>query len=354
MAISLEEMESRTVRYCDLIACTTAFIDARTPGSDLKENFCIIGPGVAENPGQHVHVKIAHGFNIGAARQPKGCTNSQHSHDTAEVFLVHSGDWAFRWGHDGKDGEVILKPGDVVSFPTNLFRGFEPISDGENFLFAILGGDDPGHVVWAPYVFEEAKHHGLVLTQSGRLIDTKLGGVIPNGDTSYVPVNEEELKSFRSMTSSEMDKFIVRAGELSTKEKTNLSSHSTGVEEIPVLGPENNVENIGPAKVDHPHGFQFRKLCFDKHGQIPRHARDEEEVVFIHDGAVIMSWEDDTIILRKGDTITVPKEVVRSWQTIDGASASLFVVRGSDAPQAPMWENEPAIRKKQSGLKLVS
>jgi hypothetical protein len=40
-----EEMESRIVRYGQLKPCRTAFIDAHTPGSDLKENFSIIGAG---------------------------------------------------------------------------------------------------------------------------------------------------------------------------------------------------------------------------------------------------------------------------------------------------------------------
>ena len=65
----------RLVRYRDLRPCTTAFVDARTPGSEQKENFTIIGPGVAENPDQHVHIDIPHGFNIGGARQPPHCVN---------------------------------------------------------------------------------------------------------------------------------------------------------------------------------------------------------------------------------------------------------------------------------------
>ena len=92
------DLLARRVRYEDLVPCTTAFIDTRTPGSDLKENFTIIGPGVSESPDQHVHIDIPHGFNIGGARQPPHCVNSQHSHDTAEVFIVHSGTWAFRTG----------------------------------------------------------------------------------------------------------------------------------------------------------------------------------------------------------------------------------------------------------------
>ena len=64
------------VRYGELKPCRTAFIDAHSPGSDQKENFTIIGAGVAESPDQHVHIKATPGFNIGAAGQPPKCVNS--------------------------------------------------------------------------------------------------------------------------------------------------------------------------------------------------------------------------------------------------------------------------------------
>ncbi len=44
------KLDERLVRYADLKPCLNAFVDTRTPGSDRKENFTIIGPGVAENP----------------------------------------------------------------------------------------------------------------------------------------------------------------------------------------------------------------------------------------------------------------------------------------------------------------
>ena len=99
---SQDKMEQRLVRYQELIPCTTAFIDTRTPGKQ-KENFTIIGPGVAENPDQHVHIDITHGFNVGGVRQEPHCVNSQHSHETAEVFIVQNSEWAFRCGVEGEE-----------------------------------------------------------------------------------------------------------------------------------------------------------------------------------------------------------------------------------------------------------
>ena len=115
-------MKSRVVSYGELRPCYNAFIDTRSPGSEAKENFTIIGPGVSENPEQHVHIAEPHGFNIGGARQPPACVNSQHSHDTAEVFVVHTGTWSFNIGEHGDDAKVICHPGDVISLPTGMFR----------------------------------------------------------------------------------------------------------------------------------------------------------------------------------------------------------------------------------------
>ena len=106
-------MSIRVVKYEDLVPCLNAFIDTRTPGSDKKENFTIIGPGVSENPHQFVHIKDPHGFNIGGARQPPKCVNSQHSHETAEVFFIQSGRWRFMLGEAGKDADVVLGPGGI-------------------------------------------------------------------------------------------------------------------------------------------------------------------------------------------------------------------------------------------------
>ena len=127
-AANAPALAGRVVHYADLKPCTTAFIDTRTPGSKEKENFTIIGPGVAENPDQHVHIEIPHGFNIGGARQPPGCVNSQHSHETAEVFVVHSGTWAFHMGPNKEDGDVVLNPGDTISIPVHTFRGHRTCS----------------------------------------------------------------------------------------------------------------------------------------------------------------------------------------------------------------------------------
>ncbi len=212
------------VRFNELIPCRTAFIDAHTPGSDQKENYTIIGAGVSESPDQHVHLSKTPGFNIGAAAQPAGCTNSLHSHRTAEVFIIHSGKWRFFWGLYGDKGEVVLDPGDVISLPTHMFRGFENITElnasnpnGYGFMFAVLGGNDSGGgVLWAPQVIEAAQAHGLVLLENGLLIDTHNGESIPDGIAPRKPLEGADLEAFNQNNIEDTNRVLARKSESSS------------------------------------------------------------------------------------------------------------------------------------------
>ena len=186
--------QPEVVRYGELKPCRSAFIDAHTPGSDQKENFTIIGAGVAESPDQHVHIKATPGFNIGAAGQPPKCVNSLHFHNTAEVFFVLSGKWRFFWGVNGDAGEVILQEGDIFNIPTRVFRGFENVGTDYGMIMAILGGDDSGGgVIWAPHVLETAQAHGLVLSEAGVLYDTKKGQTLPDGEQPMTKLSATKL-----------------------------------------------------------------------------------------------------------------------------------------------------------------
>ncbi len=212
------------VRFNELIPCRTAFIDAHTPGSDQKENYTIIGAGVSESSDQHIHLSKTPGFNIGAAAQPAGCTNSLHSHRTAEVFIIHSGKWRFFWGLCGDKGEVVLEPGDVISLPTHMFRGFENITElnesnpnGYGFMFAVLGGNDSGGgVLWAPQVIEAAQAHGLVLLENGLLIDTHNGESIPDGIAPRKPMEGADLEVFDQNNIEDPSRVLARKSESSS------------------------------------------------------------------------------------------------------------------------------------------
>jgi quercetin dioxygenase-like cupin family protein len=325
-----EEMASRLVRYSDLRPCTTAFIDTRTPGSDQKENFTIIGPGVAENPDQYVHINIPHGFNIGAARQPPGCSNSQHSHETAEVFVVHAGRWKFSLGETATDGDIEVGPGETISIPIHLFRGFTNVSDGPGFLFAVLGEDDPGHVTWAPYVFEEAKKHGLVLLKDGRLVDTAKGETLPPDGTPMPATTAEDVKRMRRMTVDEFEQCVCREADL---DKTSVGIFGDdGLVESAIVGAENTDEGMPDGKISWPHGFHLRRWKFNPGYSTPWHRRNEAEVIMMHAGRLKYVWEGGELEMQAGDVLTAPIGLARQYVCGDDEVAIAYVVRGGDSP----------------------
>jgi mannose-6-phosphate isomerase-like protein (cupin superfamily) len=294
-------MMTRVVRYADLQPCYNAFIDSRSPGSEAKENFTIIGPGVSENPDQHVHIAEPHGFNIGGARQPPGCINSQHSHDTSEIFVVHSGDWQINIGETGDDAHLFIAPGDVVSVPTHLFRGFTNAGDTTGFLWVVLGGDDPGRVMWAPYVFDMAHDHGLILLEDGSLIDTQAGQHAPPGARPMPRTSAEQVAALSIPDAAALDAIVWRA-----------AGCSSGSGTTPLIGPN------APLTADH--GIKMSRIDLGADDHLDMAAACAPRVLFVHDGAVDIAWHDERMTLGQGDTITVPMGLDHVLMTKSGAT----------------------------------
>ena len=291
------ELEQRVIRYVELRPCRNAFIDTRTPGSEEKENFTIIGPGVSENPEQFVHMEEPHGYNIGGARQPPSCINSQHSHDTAEVFVVHSGKWRFDFGEHGADARVEAGPGDVVSFPTRAFRGFTNIGDGPGFLWSVLGGDDPGRVTWAPSVFEMAKDYGLVLMENGSLIDTAAGQRLPAGAKPMRATSTADVAALRRLEPADAERAIARDAE------------SRKVGGTIVIGPG--------GLLDPTDGFTLRRDDLLVGHAIDQAPSDRQEVIFVHRGALDIAAADGEVRLGEGDTLSLPAGVARCYRATE-------------------------------------
>ena len=306
-------INNRLVRYGELIPCKTAFIDTHTPGSDQKENFTIIGSGVSENPEQHVHISIPHGFNIGAAGQPPKCNNSLHSHRTAEVFFVLSGRWRFFWGRYGNAGEVILEKGDIFNIPTGIFRGFENIGETYGMLMAILGGDDAGGgVIWAPEVLSEAKKHGLILSEKGKIYDTLKDQQIPKDENEMKPLKDDELKNFPEYTTSEVVPYYVAR----YLDLYSLSSETS----CKVIGEKGKI-------YDKP-GFEVEFISDKSKNNYGIYTKD---VVFMPvDGYWRIKSEMFDIILNPGDTFSLPKNNKYTLEPTKPGIASIYKVIPTD------------------------
>ena len=314
-----DEMEGRIVRYGELVPCRTAFIDAHTPGSDRKENFAIVGAGVSENAGQHVHLRESHGFNVGAAGQPPKCRNSLHLHHTAEVFFVLKGRWRFFWGRRGTAGEVVLEEGDLFDIPTGIFRGFENVGTDYGMLMAILGGDDAGGgVVWAPQVLADARAHGLILGDDGRIYDTGKGERLPEGVGPMPPLDDETLAAIPEPAASEVvGDFVARYRDLMALARDRPCT---------VIGERGIIR-------DRP-GFEVEFLARGSVSNEPR-ATGRHEVLMVMRGHWRLSWEGGETVLNPGDTCVAPPGLRRRLVPAMSGEASLYRVVGTEDPAGP-------------------
>lgn len=314
--MSAVDLSERIVRYGDLVPCRTAFIDAHTPGSNLKENFTIIGGGVSEAANQHVHITDTPGFNIGAAGQPPKCKNSLHAHRTAEVFFALSGRWRFFWGVDGRDGEVVLEAGDVINIPTGIFRGFENIGTDYAMIMAVLGGDDAGGgVVWAPQVINQAREHGLVLAENGVLYDSKKGDTLPDNINPMPVLNEDEMTQFPKVTSAQfVSRFVARYWD--------MMAMADG-KPAPVIAADGMLR-------DRP-GFRLELL---RDGSLPTtpYVSSTHEVLMVMRGHWRVTWDGGMSSLGPGDVCAIPPDQRVSLEPAMSGEASIFrVVNTQDA-----------------------
>lgn len=315
------EMEARIVRYGELKPCRTAFIDAHTPGSDQKENFTIIGGGVSESADQHVHITETPGFNIGAAGQPPNCRNSLHSHTTAEVFFVLKGRWRFFWGRWGTAGEVVLEEGDIFNIPTGIFRGFENIGTDYGMIMAILGGDDAGGgVTWAPQVIEDARDHGLVLGENGRLYDSKKGEHPPEGVARMRLLTDEELKAFPE-----------------TPVRDVVRDYVARYWDLMALAAEEPAKVIGAEALlrDRP-GFDVEFLTRGSLSETS-YTLEAHEVLLVMRGHWRLAWEGGETVLAPGDTCAVPPGLAHSLAPSMSGEASLYRVMNTADPAGSTW-----------------
>ena len=334
-------LQQRLIRYNDLIPCKAAFIDAKTPGSHLKDNYSIIGGGVSESVHQKVNLTLPHGFCIGAAGQPPNIKNSPHSHFTAEVFMVFKGTWRFYWNNDCKE-ETILKPGDIISLPTNMFRGFENIGTDKGLIFSILGHDDAGGgVVWLPKVIEDAKGTGLILLENGKLVDITVGENIPEGMKPMPPLTEEELAKFDQYTLEEMKTHVgSQASYAPSTYKKFPNKTPESFTYISVIGNLDAAEHNFQVKPGDKNGDGFNVFAISSSGPgyTGKYFRQEVEVMLVHEGEFEIWCEQEgesmKTTLKAGDIFSFPKKAKRSISP-KGIGFAYLVV-GTDFPEAPI------------------
>lgn len=338
------ELSERTIRRSDLVSCNAAFIDCRTPGSDLKENYALIGSGVSQSADQFINLQVPHGYNVGGAAMPGGVTNSLHLHFTAEVFLIVAGEYTFRWGANGTDGEFVGRAGDVVSVPTWIFRGFTNTGPDDNFLFTVLGRDNTGGIIWGPSVLREAEGWGLHLTADNRLVDTAAGQVLDPEVEMVRPMPDEQIDELEQWTAERMRSRLVTVEDRAWSSRALMCTAVDGgeVDLALVIGFGITEHRSQEPRIFNPHGFSLAVLRAEPGKAMLQHRTAESQVLIVRKGRWEVRLNDHdhiTVTLEENDTLSVPVGAWRQFRNVGDETAELYVVTGGDGRARLEWDD---------------
>ena len=291
-------MNNRLAKFEDLVPSTLPFVEGKLEGHKERKNYSIVGPGVAEDSKQFVKIAMPHSFNLGAVSALPKNGSGLHSHTTAEVFIIYSGKWRFYWGAEGKD-ETILSAGDIISMPTNMFRGFENAGNKEGLIFVVLGGDDPGIITWVPSVLEKAKQTGMALLNDNSLIDLSIND-IPKNKSLLEPISSEEIKKFDNYKLNELENYICKFSD-----RINYQNKiSENFNLIQVLGDTFQDKKFNPV-INHNTGFNLSILKAKK-GKLENLKFSKPAIMFSQKGIWQIKIDDFLMKLNPRDTISIP------------------------------------------------
>jgi len=315
--IGNEELDRRIIPPSEFVADASAFVDVRLPDSQGKLNFAFIGAGVSQNPSQHINLPERHGFNVGAAGMPPGTVNNQHLHFTAEVFVSIGTNVEFNVDVDS-DRQFLASGRFVFSLPTWMFRGFRNVGEDQATLYAVLGEDDTGGIIWSPKVLQQAADTGLYLRSDDTLLDTTAGDV--QEGVEIVP----PMWSDRALLDSV------------------LPGHASRL--APVIGWGMTMDRNHVPPIYNPHSFTLEWLAVSPGNRVSAHRHSDQQALIV----ATEGWElevnlgDDALSrqLEKGSVVSVPAGAWRSFINLGAEDAFICVVNGGDSRTKLEWPAE--------------
>ena len=354
VTVTADEAKGRLIKRSDYVSCNVAFIDCKTPGSHLKENYSVIGPGVTSSADQVINLREPHGFNVGAAAMPNGITNNLHIHFTAEVFLCFRGEWKFRWGPNGDDGEIVGRAGDIVSVPTWIFRGFTNVGPDDGWLFTALGGDDTGGIIWHPSILNGAAQYGLYLSKQNMLIDTEKAAK-PHESELIAAMPADEIAKLRRYSVEDMRGRVCTREERAWSKAALLDSCLPGhaSEIAPVIGFGISQDRDHAPKITNPHGFSIEWLRLPPGQSVSRHRIAQKQVLISYCGSVAVGLnapgEEVEMQLDPWDTASVPAHAWRTIRNVSDVEAEVVLITTGDGRKVPEWAPEVLDAVREAG-----
>ena len=355
VVVTPEELVYRTILRKDLKEDRAAFLDTKIPGSEAKINYPLIGPGVSENADQVIPVTEPHGFNLGGAVMPAGVVNNLHLHFTAEVFVCFAGEWQFRWGVDGADGEAVVSDGDVISIPTWIFRGFTSKTD-DAWLYTALGRDHSGGLIWAPSVIEKAAQYGMHLSADNKIIETE-PGVTPEGVELIKPLSADQLSALRRYSVDDMRQRLAKPADLVWSDEPFLDSTIAGggAQLALVVGYGLTEDRFQAPRLTDPHGLSLAWLRAERGRGMLQHRHDQSQVLIVKTGRLKVTLNRDnpvSVELGPYDTLSVPVGAWRSFESVGEEPAQVVVLTEGDGRVYLEWAPEVVAQAEANGVTL--
>ena len=196
-------------------------------------------------------------------------------------------------------------------------------------IMSILGGDDAGGgVTWAPQVIEDAKAHGLILGEDGRLYDSKKGESLPDSITPMSLLTKEDLQQYPEVpTSVIVPDYVARYWDMMALAKQAPCQ---------VIGEQALIKDKPGFTVD----FLTRGSISEESYQTDCH-----EVLMVKTGHWTFKWLDDAgneaqTSIAPGDVVAVPPNLPHSVFPSMSGEAALFRVRNTEDPAGPTWTRD--------------
>ena len=260
--------------------------------------------------------------------------------------MIQRGTWTFRWGADGKDGEIQGGPGDVVSVPTWIFRGFTNTGAEDGWIFTALGGDDTGGIIWHPSILDSAAQYGLLLTRDNMLVDTDAGGPRPAADALMPALSREQISTLPRYTEAEMARRVVKAEARAWSGRALLDSCLPGhaSELAPVVGHGMTQDREHAAPIGNPHGFSIEWLRLPPGNRVGRHRLAEKQVVIVFSGAldIVLNEPGQETVMRAeaGECFSTPGGAWRSLVAAGDGPVEAALITSGDHRKRPAWAPE--------------
>lgn len=288
---------------------------------------------MSENADQLVPVTAPHGFNLGGAVMQAGVVNNLHLHFTAEVCVCFAGQWQFRWGVDGKDGEALVSAGDVISIPTWIFRGFTSLTD-DAWLFTALGRDVSGGLIWAPSVIKRASAYGNHLSVDYQLIETEPEEV-PQGVELRRPLSPAQLAALPTVSTDQMVRRLTHPEDLRWSDYPFLDSNlpGGGAQLATVVGYGVTEDRFQSPRLADPHGLTLAWLRCAAGKGVNRHRMAESEVMMVKEGRLRITLNaSDPVSVEIGpyDTLSIPPGAWRQFESVGEETALAVLLTGGE------------------------